>query len=66
MFGKKVYLSDEAVRELREIGEELDMTPSEVLRKGLGIMRVIADAKKEDKDSKLMLGQSNKARELKF
>ena len=61
-----INLSERAARELQEVAKELSIGEDDVLRKGLAIMKVFAEAQKQDKESKLMLGQANKVRELKF
>jgi hypothetical protein len=60
----KVNLSDRASDELKRIAQELDVSESEVLRKGLALMKVYADAHKMHSDPKLMLKEGNELREL--
>lgn len=50
-----VNLNDKASDELRTVAYDLQVSESEVLRKGLAVMKVYSEAKKDDEKASLML-----------
>ena len=60
----KVNLNDQASEELKKIAQELQIPESEVLRKGLAIMRYYSQAQKEDREASLMIRKGDVVREL--
>lgn len=61
----KVDLNDQASKEITDIAKSLKITESEVLGKGIAIMRMYADANK-DGDAKLLLQEGNQSKELRI
>lgn len=60
----KVNLNDKASEELKNIALELEIPESEVLRKGLAIMRYYSQAHKENKEASVMIRNGDTVREL--
>lgn len=60
----KINLSSQASEELKKTAEYLGISESEVLRRGLSIMRHYSEAKEKDGDNHLILKQGEKEREL--
>lgn len=50
-----VNLNDKVSDDLRKVAYDLQVSESEVLRKGFAIMKVYSEAKKDDEKASLML-----------
>ncbi len=60
----KVNLNDRASEELKKIAQELQIPESEVLRRGLAIMRYYSQAHKDDQNARLVLQNGDTVKEL--
>lgn len=60
----KANLNKIAAQELREIAQELGISESEVLRRGLAIMRYYSQALKKDPKTSLMIRKGDTVSEL--
>jgi hypothetical protein len=60
----KVNLNSQASEELKKTAKVLGISESEVLRRGLSIMRHYSEAREKDCDNHLILKEGEKEREL--
>lgn len=60
----KVNLNSQASIELKKTAEALGISETEVLRRGLSIMRHYSEARKKDSENHLILKEGTKEREL--
>ncbi|ACK67597.1 conserved hypothetical protein [Rippkaea orientalis PCC 8801] len=60
----KVNLNAQASEDLSETAKALGVTESEILRRGLAVMKYYAKSHQQNADSQLLLKEGNREREL--